>query len=266
MTTPRRSRRLPALCCLLLFVLAACGPTVVRSPRYRQVGGGAKHLPPGRRVPPTQRPYRVGGHTYYPIPSAYGYTETGIASWYGPNFHGKKTSNGETYNMHAPTAAHKTLPMNTRLLVENLENGRTTVVRVNDRGPFVKGRIIDLSNAAARELGMTKKGTARVRITALGEAATVRRGGRTETRFLPYRDFRKGEFYVQVGAFADKKNARRLKNEMLAMGRKCLIETAHARGRRLYRVQVRAGRSLDRARQLEKTLEGRFPGAFVIAR
>jgi len=259
------STRLAAIC-LLAAALAACGPQTARPPRYRHVTETAKRPPRDMKVPPTQRPYRVGGHTYYPIPSAHGYTETGIASWYGPNFHGKKTSNGETYDMHAPTAAHKTLPMNTRLLVENLENGKKTVVRVNDRGPFVKGRIIDLSNAAARALGMTRKGTARVRITALGEARTTIRGGERITRFLPYRDFRAGEFYVQIGSFTNKANADRLKREMLAMGRKTVTQVYHSAGHRYYRVQIRAGRHLEQAQRLERELERRFPGAFVIAR
>ena len=250
----------------LMMCFAGCGSKKPYSPRYPAARSSAKRLPPGAKVPPTQKPYRINGHTYYPIPSAYGYTETGIASWYGPNFHGKKTSNGETYDMHAATAAHKTLPMNTRLLVENLENGKKTVVRVNDRGPFVKKRIIDLSNAAAKAIGMTKKGTARVRITALGEAETTVRGGRKIEKFLPYQDFTAGEFYVQIGAFTNKRNADRLKNEMLRAGKKAVSQPYHTGSVTFYRVQVRAGRHLEQAHRLEKELESRFPGAFVIAR
>ncbi|HBT97173.1 MAG TPA: septal ring lytic transglycosylase RlpA family lipoprotein [Desulfobulbaceae bacterium] len=124
---------------------------------------------PAKKLPATQRPYAIDGITYYPIPSAKGFAEQGIASWYGPGFHGRKTSNGETYDMREMTAAHKTLPMDTRLLVKNLENGAQTVVRVNDRGPFIDGRIIDLSHRAARNLGIVERGTARVRIIALDE-------------------------------------------------------------------------------------------------
>ena len=116
----------------------------------------------------TLRPYTVFGERYYPFIANVSDEFTGIASWYGPNFHAKKTSNGETYNMYALTAAHKTLPMNTVLRVDNLENNRSVVVRVNDRGPFVDGRIIDLSNTAAHKIDMVRKGTARVKITVLG--------------------------------------------------------------------------------------------------
>ncbi|MGJ0323205.1 septal ring lytic transglycosylase RlpA family protein [Aliarcobacter cryaerophilus] len=116
----------------------------------------------------TMRPYNVFGIRYYPFVANVGDQFDGIASWYGPDFHAKKTSNGEIYNMYAMTAAHKTLPMNTVVRVDNLDNGRSTIVRINDRGPFVSGRIIDLSNKAAHEIDMVRKGTARVKVTVLG--------------------------------------------------------------------------------------------------
>ena len=116
----------------------------------------------------TMRPYNVFGVRYYPFVANVGDDFKGIASWYGPDFHAKKTSNGEIYNMYAMTAAHKTLPMNTVVRVDNLDNGRSTIVRINDRGPFVAGRIIDLSNKAAHEIDMVRKGTARVKVTVLG--------------------------------------------------------------------------------------------------
>lgn len=116
----------------------------------------------------TLRPYTVFNVRYFPKIVNVGDEFRGIASWYGPNFHAKKTSNGETYNMYAMTAAHKTLPMNTMVKVDNLENGKSIIVRVNDRGPFVAGRIIDLSNTAAHKIDMVKKGTADVKITVLG--------------------------------------------------------------------------------------------------
>ncbi|MCI6694055.1 MAG: septal ring lytic transglycosylase RlpA family protein [Campylobacter sp.] len=114
------------------------------------------------------RPYTINGKTYYPTTVSVGDTALGTASWYGPNFHGKKTSNGETYNMNAMTAAHKTLPMNTMVRVINLGNGAQTTVRINDRGPFVAGRIIDLSKAAATSIGMIGAGTARVKLEVVG--------------------------------------------------------------------------------------------------
>ena len=116
----------------------------------------------------TMRPYEVFGKKYYPTLARVNDKFSGIASWYGPKFHAKKTSNGEIYNMYAETAAHKTLPMNTVVRVTNLENGKSTVVRINDRGPFVAGRIIDLSNKAAHAIDMVKKGTAKVQVTVLG--------------------------------------------------------------------------------------------------
>lgn len=116
----------------------------------------------------TMRPYTINGKTYYPTTVNIGDTADGIASWYGPNFHGKKTSNGETYNMNAMTAAHKTLPMNTMVRVINLRNNRTTTVRINDRGPFVAGRIIDLSKAAASAIDMLGTGTAPVKLEVVG--------------------------------------------------------------------------------------------------
>jgi rare lipoprotein A len=108
-------------------------------------------------------PYQVDGVWYYPAVD-YNYTETGIASWYGPNFHGKYTANGELYDMNDLTAAHKTLPLPSIVRVTNLDNGRSIKVRVNDRGPFVKGRIIDMSKRAAQLLGFDGNGTARVRV------------------------------------------------------------------------------------------------------
>jgi len=259
---------------------AASGGTDVRvidgGVKVRMVKGGSgktrrnapyKQAPPALRVDPTLKPYTVAGHTYYPIPSAHGFEQTGIASWYGRDFHGKKTSNGESYNMHAMTAAHKTLPMNTILLVKNLENGREAVVRVNDRGPFVRGRIIDLSYAAAKKLGYAAKGTARVRITALAEAERRPTAKLATIRLRRHPDFDRGEFFIQIGAFRNRKNAARLKDRMLSWGKKAVVRKGELAGRPIYRVQVRAGKSLKKARHLERALEhAGFPGAFVIAR
>lgn len=109
-------------------------------------------------------PYRVLGKTYYPMQSATGYREQGLASWYGTKFHGQHTANGETYDLYGMTAAHKTLPLPSYVRVTNLENGRQVVLRVNDRGPFYEQRIIDLSFAAAKKLGFAEKGVARVEV------------------------------------------------------------------------------------------------------
>jgi len=241
--------------------------TTPASPRILEVPATVKRVPPSGRVPATQRPYRIDDKTYYPLPSAEGFEQNGIASWYGNPFHGRKTSNGETYNMHEMTAAHKTLPMNTRLLVKNLENGKETVVRINDRGPFVRGRIIDLSHEAANRLGVVAKGTAPVQITALGEAATFAQGQGTVERFLPHQDFRRGEFYVQIGSFTNKENANRLKEKMIASGKKSVIQAWDGPSQTFYRVQVRAGTELEHANHVEQALNASgYPGAFVVAR
>ena len=156
-------------CLLLALACAGCGHKAPKPPPHIALPGKKKAGSSGK-IPATQRPYVVKGVTYVPIPSAKGYRERGVAFWYGEPFHGRHTSNGEIYNMYGDTAAHKTLPMETILLVRNLDNGRSSVVRINDRGPFVRERIIDLSYTKARELGVVAKGTARVEIVALEEA------------------------------------------------------------------------------------------------
>lgn len=251
----------------LFFLLSGCGPAVIDTmPPIHRPPVPSKQLPERAKIPRTQHPYEIMGKTYYPIPSAFGYNHEGVASWYGKKFHGHKTSNGETYNMYSDTAAHKTLPMNTHLLVENLENGKKTFVRINDRGPFVKGRIIDLSYTAAKEIGMEEKGTSRVRITALGEATKSVHGLETTEHFLPYQDFNQGEFFVQIGSFTQKENAERLKNSMLTQGHKTIIKLYEDGTEKFYRVQIRGGSNLPDAERMAGSLEKRFPGAFVIAR
>jgi rare lipoprotein A len=207
------------------------------------------------------------GKTYYPLPSSEGYVEKGVASWYGRQFHGRKTSNGEVYDMYEATAAHKTLPMNTLVLVENLENGKEMAVRINDRGPFVKDRIIDLSLTAARKLDIVDNGTAKVKVTALGEARTYRQGDKEVARFLPHQDFQQGDFYVQIGSFTNKNNALRLQEKMKSQGNIAVI-TQFGRGNSLfYRVQVQAGSTLSVARNMEKDFNSNgYPDAFVVAR
>ncbi len=212
----------------------------------------------------TQRPYKINGHTYYPLPSAIGYSETGIASWYGPKFHGRKTANGERYDMYAMTAAHKTLPMDTLVKVENLENGKWIVVRINDRGPFVKNRIIDLSHAGASKLDMLKRGTARVRVTALGEVASFKKGNPSFTK-VP--DLKHGQFYVQVGSFQRPENAYKLRAKLAKEYEKVVVVRHQTPTGPMYRVQIYASNNLGKANRLVQQLEKRgFFGAFLIAR
>ena len=151
--------------------------------------------------------YTEFGGRYCPMTSAEGFVETGLASWYGEEFHGRPTALGEPYDMYAMTAAHKTLPLPTRVRVTNLENGRRADLRVNDRGPFVAGRVIDLSYAAARELGVVRPGTARVRVEALEPGGLGRPDSVTGTHA-----------YLQTGAFAYRENAAKLYNRLREAG------------------------------------------------
>lgn len=150
---------------MLLVVLAGCAGQPAR-----QAARPAPAAPPGVKI---GQPYQVMGKWYYPADDR-GYDATGIASWYGPGFHALVTANGETYDQDAVTAAHKTLPMPSYVEVTNLDNGRVLVVRVNDRGPFVDGRIIDLSRRSAQLLGVDRAGLAKVRVRRVyPDAATI---------------------------------------------------------------------------------------------
>ena len=240
------------LCCLLL--MTSC--SVQSTSKTQEI--------PGRRPPATQKSYVINNKRYYPIPSAEGYNETGIASWYGGKFHGRKTSNGETYDMHAMTAAHKTLPMNTMLLIKNLDNGKSTVVRINDRGPFVQGRIIDLSFKAAQSLDIAQHGIARVQAVALGEQAVA---GNGKPPTLVYQDLSVGEFYVQIGAFAVADNAVKLQKRFADSGHPTIIQKDFDGDLLVHRVQVYAGKTIQNAKRAEKALQERgWVGAFVVAR
>jgi len=148
--------------CAFVLALAAagCAETELVVDRTKLVTRPGAEAPGAYKI---GQPYAVGGVWYYPAED-FAYNETGVASWYGAQFHGRATANGETYDMNALTAAHKTLPMPTLVRVINLENGRAVVLRVNDRGPFAQGRIIDVSRRAAQLLGFEKQGTARVRV------------------------------------------------------------------------------------------------------
>ncbi len=216
------------------------------------------------KIPNTQAAYIINNKKYFPIPSAHGYQEVGLASWYGRDFHGRYTSNGEIYNMFKMTAAHKTLPMNTILLVKNLENGKKSVVRINDRGPFVRGRIIDLSYKTAKRLGIIRHGTAKVQITALAEGTWDRNGNPVQ---LIYKDLSIGEFYVQIGAFTNKKNAVNLQQRFTRAGHTTVIQRYNGPKGTLFRVQVYVGSTLQQAKRAEKALHDHgYVGSFIIAR
>jgi len=253
---------------LLVLLLSGCATRdrAITTPAKKQVATPGRYETTQSKVPPTQRPYVIKGKTYYPLPSAEGFEQRGIASWYGKPFHGRKTSNGETYNMYSRTAAHKTLPMNTPVLVKNLDNGREMVVRINDRGPFVRGRVIDMSYTGAKELGMIDKGTARVYISALGEAVTVQEEGQKVKRFLPHEDFSRGNFYVQIGSFTNRDNALRLRTKMENQGHQVAVQVYDRGDALFHRVRIKAGLELSRAEEvLEDFTEMGYSGAFIIA-
>ncbi|MFC1886144.1 septal ring lytic transglycosylase RlpA family protein [Thermodesulfobacteriota bacterium] len=211
------------------------------------------------------KPYKVLGKWYQPIPHATDFHQRGDASWYGKKFHGKKTSSGEVYNMHAMTAAHKTLPLQTYVRVHNMNNDRKIDVRINDRGPFVRGRIIDLSYAAAKQLGVVGPGTAPVEIMALGMADTSLRQPQAKRSYRPV-DYYKGNFTIQVGAFKIKRNAERLKQNLDKAYQNAHITEYQSENGTFYRVRVGHSTTLEQAVEYEADLiQKGYTEAMVIA-
>ncbi|MBZ7948409.1 septal ring lytic transglycosylase RlpA family protein [Campylobacter sp. RM9929] len=218
----------------------------------------------------TMKPYTINGKTYYPTVVSVGETADGIASWYGPGFHGKKTSNGEIYDQNAFTAAHKTLPMNTILKVTNLNNNRQVTVRINDRGPFVNNRIIDLSNAAAKQIDMIHSGTAPVRLEVIGFGSSnsgnnivhsninYGNGGEISGNGQIYEG---GNFMVQIGAFKNPEGARTIASRYKTYRTySSTIRTSTVDG--LNRVFLTGFRSEEEARDFAAS--GAFAGAFIV--
>ncbi len=214
---------------------------------------------PSRTTPPPAtasrpkvgKPYRVAGHWYVPRED-WNYDEVGIASWYGAKFHGRRTASGEIFDMNKLTAAHRTLPLPSYVRVTNLENGRAINVRVNDRGPFVKGRIIDVSRRAAQLLGFAAKGTARVRVQIIRPDGTLgnRRKGRSRPpSIVSAEQLVRLPVFVQVGAFRSRKNAKAAKRRVARLG-PARIEPVSLPGRTLYRVRIGPYQNLDKARRV----------------
>jgi rare lipoprotein A len=201
--------------------------------------------------------YEVFGKRYYVLSSSVGYVERGVASWYGPGFHKERTSTGEPYDMYGMTAAHKTLPLPVFVRVTNLQNGLSVVVRVNDRGPFVNNRIIDLSYTAASKLGMLRNGTAMVEVRSIDlteesstapivTAATlepITAPPATATPLpnagAPVPPAVAAALYIQAGAFSDPKNAERLADKLRGGGYgKVFVRENQIAGRRMFRVRI----------------------------
>jgi len=252
-------RRAPlGLLIFLYVVLASCGGRAVRD----SAPSGSVSIPdlPGDAVPrpePKSRygngpNYEVLGKSYTVMPSGSGYKERGVASWYGKKFHGRLTSNREPYNMYAMTAAHKTLPLPTYVQVRNLRNNRIVVVRVNDRGPFVHNRVIDLSYAAALKLDMVRDGTSLVEVTAITfdnppgdrpvrnvEPVEPPAPATTPAPVPEQKSQKLNEIYVQVGAFGDRANAERRQSALISGGiGDVFVFADEAASPPLYRVRV----------------------------
>ena len=227
-----------ALIAALMSLMAACAgtprPDVRRAPVVTD---------PAPIVSGTMRPYQVRGRWYQPAEQP-GYDETGQASWYGDQHHGRPTATGELFDQYALTAAHKTLPLPGLVEVTSLANGRTIVVRINDRGPFVDGRIIDLSRGAADALGILQQGVGEVRVRYLGFAPRL--GSEQPVRYAatvapappapgPVASNETGAYWIQAGAFADRGNARRVANRL---GDRAVIDMIRQGDSTLYRVLI----------------------------
>jgi len=202
---------------LLLLALLVAGCSSKPKPGRVGIADAVPRAEPESRYgnPDT---YTVQGKTYRVRKSNHGYRERGIASWYGPGFHGKRTASGELYNMYAMTAAHTTLRLPAYVRVTNLENGRSVVVRINDRGPFVDNRIIDLSYAAAKQLDMISSGTARVEIEVVDPipVAAIPAASYVNKSTQPL--FGGNNVFIQVGAFSKMANAHRLMQRLQSEG------------------------------------------------
>jgi len=207
----------------VLVVLAGCGSTAVKDGPPRSGSAAIPRLPPDAVPRPEAKSrygnppvYEVFGKRYTVMDSSAGYAERGVASWYGKKFHGEMTSSQERYDMYAMTAAHKSLPLPTYVRVRNLSNNKSVVVRVNDRGPFVHNRIIDLSYSAALKLDMVKTGTSLVEVEAIsfdgppGDRPTRQvTAAAPEPAPVPTANSHANKVFAQVGAFGDRENADR---------------------------------------------------------
>ncbi len=215
----------------------------------------------------TGKPYVVRGDTYHPLLSAEGFLEEGIASWYGPNFHGKKTANGEIYNQNALTAAHKYLPMGTYVYVTNLENGKSVRVKINDRGPYKYNRVIDLSKKAAETLGYLDKGLAEVRVSIDKNPKAPKTNTRTNniTGNIPLNapssaiaplDILGGSIYIDLASSKNASEAKQAKGISNNLG---LTYRIHNN-----RIQAGPFVSMSVAERMLAVIKIKFPQAYII--
>ena len=247
-TSSGKILQIAVTCSLIILLLSACA-----------------HKPRPPAVKGQPRPYRVGNTWYKPLPHAKNFRQRGLASWYGRKFHGRKTSSGEIYNMYAMTAAHKILPLGTLVKVRNLDNKKTIQVRINDRGPFIRGRIIDLSYTAAEKLEVVGPGTARVEVIALS-ARQVKNSGSSKRKTRAPVDYFKGHFTFQVGAFSDLDNAQKLKDKLAELYNNAHIVVYDNGHETFYRVRVGKCTSLEQALKYEKILiQNGYKTAMIVA-
>jgi rare lipoprotein A len=236
------------LCWLIIAMLAACSSTPDPAPTPSKKG--AYYLDDGPpkgsvdlatvkdAVPHSEplsktgnKPYVVFGKRYVPLKSNTGFKQKGTASWYGKKFHGKRTSSGETYNMYKMTAAHTVLPIPSYAQVTNLKNGRSVIVRVNDRGPFKHNRVMDLSYAAALKLDVVRTGTGKVQIIAINENKPASK--------MPVAVKAKQQAFIQMGAFSNQNSAYRLQKQLQADSYSNVdIERVEQGGLSIFRVRL----------------------------
>ncbi len=209
------------------------------------------------------KPYSISGKIYYPTVVKVGTVYKGTASWYGYDFHGNSTSNGEFYNMYAYTAAHKTLPMNTILKVTNLKNGKSVIVRVNDRGPFAANRIIDLSYAAAKKIDMIRDGTAPVKITVLGFNAKIAPSKTAKPQKI-VKKVTLSNFAVQIGSFQSLQGAYRYKEKYNRYLNRyyAIIKKFIYNNKPVFKVWLKGFKSEKEARDF--IAANHIPGSFIV--
>lgn len=272
----------PVLVLASLLVLGGCAETALTANAAKVLADAAASSPGQGGRYKVGSAYEIGGRWYKPEED-YEYDEVGMASWYGPNFHGKTTANGERFDQNALTAAHRTLPMPSMVRVTNLDNGRTLDLRVNDRGPFAKNRILDVSKRAAELLGFRRAGTARVRVVILPEQSLALRNGldpggaasnmvrvasSAGTAFVPnvasaMPDV--GMWFVQAGAFMDASNANTVAAALSRLG-PTSVSSVLRHGQHLTRVRLGPVTSgADAVRLLQAVQASGYPAARLVA-
>ena len=260
-----------------------------RTPRQALASASPGQRVPARPIYKIGDPYQIDGAWYYPKED-FRTAETGIASWYGADFHGKPTANGEVYDMNAVTAAHRTLQMPSVVRVTNLENGRSLTLRVNDRGPFARGRVIDLSKRSAELLGVYEVGTAKVRVEVLSEESQMVKEAalrgqpadmiqlaslrapvvappppppviEPQARVVPVGA---NNIYIQAGAFSNQENAARVRDAIAELA-PTTITPVSTTGQRLFRVRLGPLASVDDAdAALERVVKRGYAGARIV--